>query len=518
MTTRTPHFPRTLRLRYAMLACLAMLTLGGDDRVVVQASRLAGISHGAVTGVQVQNLDALRSATIHADFVPFSARGGTPPMQVTRPGVPAGSAVNVFAPLIPEIPDGLYAVHAQSDRRIAAIARTDWSYSGAAALYSSVTPGTDVFLPLALIAYYGQTSLVAVQNTDFAHAATIHVALMANGQGKPAAERDYTIQAGSGVALDLAAEFVGVPANTPGGFLGSLRVTSALPVGMMSFVDIATSQKAVYAFEGGPASAGGKRLYAPLVRNRQQGPYGRVYSTGIAVANPGATAVSVTVTYIGSYKACAGKTYRDGPLSVPPFSSTVFYQPASTSLPADCVATAVIEADGDVFAIVNDALNLTEQAAAYNAMPDAQGATLTYLPLVRRQHTAMKLTTGVQAMNIGAAPANVEMRFFDDNGTEVRTCGPACRTTVAPLAAATFYPSSSHNGMPGGSYGSALITSDQPVVVIVNDVSEVGAMDMATYNGIKGDGPASPDDPTVSFDAFVTFVARGWVKPATSND
>jgi hypothetical protein len=37
------------------------------------------------------------------------------------------------------------------------------------------------------------------------------------------------------------------------------------------------------------------------------------------------------------------------------------------------------------------------------------------------------------------------------------------------------------------SVGSALVTSDQPIVVIVNDVSMKGRSDSATYNGIKAD-------------------------------
>lgn len=515
MTIRQPFATWMIRGLAAVAALGIPLAAGRDGRAAVQAGRLAGIAGAANTGVQVQNLDPTRSATVLRDVAQY----GSPikGIHVSRPQIRPASADNMYMPAVAELTDGVYAMILGADRPIAAIARTDWTTSGGAATYSGVTPGMDVFLPLALIRFYGQTSLVAVQNTDFDHAATIHVALIANGQAAPAAERDYTIEPGSGVALDLAAEFAGVPANTPGGFLGSLRVTSPVPVGMMSFVDIATGRKAVYAFEGGPASAGGRTLYAPLVRSRQVVSGANEFSTGIAIANPGATAVSATVTYRGSYKACAGQTYRDGPVTIPPFSSTVFYQPASKSLPSDCVATAVIEADGDVFAIVNDSLNLTEQAAAYNAVPASQGATIVHLPLVRRKHTAMALSTGIQVMNVGTAVANVKIRFFDNTGVELISCGTACDVSVQPLAAASFFPSRALNAMPIGSYGSAVVTSDQPVVVIVNDASETGAIDMATYNGIKGDGgvPSEPSTPNL---VFVTFAARNWVKPGTSGD
>jgi len=41
--------------------------------------------------------------------------------------------------------------------------------------------------------------------------------------------------------------------------------------------------------------------------------------------------------------------------------------------------------------------------------------------------------------------------------------------------------------MPTNVYGSASITSDQPVVVIVNDASGNGKVDAAIYSGIKAD-------------------------------
>jgi hypothetical protein len=151
------------------------------------------------------------------------------------------------------------------------------------------------------------------------------------------------------------------------------------------------------------------------------------------------------------------------------------------------VGSAVLEADGNILAIVNDSKNFTELSAAYNAVPAAQGATKVALPLARRSHTPMRFTTGIQVMNIGTGPANVEVMFADDKGVGLNSCGAACKAVVQPLNGKTFYPSNDLNAMPVGSYGSAVVTSDQPIVVIVNDVSETSAADAATYNGIKAD-------------------------------
>ncbi|MBK6769423.1 MAG: hypothetical protein IPG72_10560 [Ardenticatenales bacterium] len=104
------------------------------------ASRLAGIQGAGATGIQVQNLDATQSATVLADFYKQSTSAVTA-IQVSRPNVPAGGAVNMYLPTVTELTNGAYAAIISADRQIAAIARTDWTTSGAAAIYSNVQPG-----------------------------------------------------------------------------------------------------------------------------------------------------------------------------------------------------------------------------------------------------------------------------------------------------------------------------------------------------------------------------------------
>jgi hypothetical protein len=57
--------------------------------------------------------------------------------------------------------------------------------------------------------------------------------------------------------------------------------------------------------------------------------------------------------------------------------------------------------------------------------------------------------------------------------------------SIAPNGSHTFYQPS--GPFPVGAYGSATVTSNQPIVVIVNDASQTGAYDAAMYNGIKAD-------------------------------
>lgn len=483
---------KKLMVLTTLTAVVAVLTAGligvfDSTPQSVYASRLAGISGAGATGIQIQNLDATQSATIVSEFYKQGASGA--PVTITSPNVPAGGAANIFLPQAQELQNGAYAAIISADRQIAAIARTDWFSSGGAAIYSNVQPGLEVVVPLAVIDYVGTTSLVSVQNTDTSQQATVTVELFSTSSPTAVLTQNYDIQPGTSITLDLGKnpEFVGVTPNTELGFLGSMKVSSQVPVGVQSFVDIESSDKAVYAFEGVPPEQGSDTLYAPLVRKQFFG-----YDTGISVVNPGTGDVDVSVRYIGSIGDCAGQEYTHGPVTIAGGSSSVFYQGpgGGSGLPDNCVGSAVINASGDVLAIVNDSLNFTEQSAAYNAVSADVGATKVALPLARRQHVdAWKVTTGIQVMNIGDANANVTITFSDDQGNELTGCGGACTATVGSLSAHTFYPGAAGlNVMPSGTYGSAVISADQDVVVIVNDASETGAIDAATYNGIKADG------------------------------
>ena len=456
----------------------------------VHASSLAGISGAGATGIQIQNLDATQSATIVSDFYKQGTTGA--PVSITSPNVPAGGAANIFLPQAQQLTNGAYAAIVSADRQIAAIARTDWFSSGGAAIYSNVQPGLEVSVPLAVIDYVGTTSLVSIQNTDTSQQATVTVELFSTSSPTAVLTQNYDIEPGTSITLDLGKNpgFVGVTPNTELGFLGSMKVSSQVPVGVQSFVDIESSDKAVYAFEGVPPEQGAMTLYAPLIRKQFFG-----YDTGISVVNPGSDDVDVSVEYIGGdaggLSSCAGQTFTHGPVTIAGGSSSVFYQgPGGNSgLPDGCVGSAVISASGNVLAIVNDSLNFTEQSAAYNAVGPDLGATKVALPLARRQHVdAWKVTTGIQVMNVGDATANVTITFSDDQGNELTGCGGPCTASVGSNGSHTFYPGA--NGltvMPAGTFGSAVVTSDQNVVVIVNDASETGAIDAATYNGIKAD-------------------------------
>lgn len=482
----------------AVVAALAAGVAGVFDTgsQTVHASRLAGISQAGSTGIQVQNLDPSQSANILAEFYKHNSTGSPVPIQ--RPNVPAGAAANIWLPGEATLQPGAYAAIISADRQIAAIARTDWNASGGAAIYSNVLPSTEVALPLAVIDYVKQTSVVSIQNTDTTQTAQVTVELYAAGSPAAVLTESYSINPGTAVTIDLGRTpaYLAVPKNTTNGFLGSMLVKSAVPVGVQSFVDITNSDKAVYAFEGVPSENASDTLYAPLIRRRQFAA-GNYYDTGISVVNPNSTPVQATVTYYGGSGSCAGNQYTHGPIDIAGGSSHVFYQGPDSALadknglPDNCVGSAVISSTGgNVLAIVNDSMNFSVQSAAYNALGTDGAATKVALPLARNKFdNNLQVTTGIQIMNVGDAVANVDVAFADSNGAPLNTCGAACSTTIQPKAAYTIIPGLGNNAMAANTYGSAVVssTNGQPLVVIVNDFSFTGKLDAATYNGIKAD-------------------------------
>ncbi len=474
----------------SMAAVAAVLVAGlasNGSTPAVYASRLAGIQGAGGSGIQIQNLDASQEAQIVADF--YNQKGNAA-VTINRPNVAAGSAANIYLPGEQTLTNGAYAAIISADRQIAAIARTDWSTSGGAAIYSNVIPGNEVSVPLAAKGYSGQTTLASIQNTDTGQQATVTVEFYKAGSTTPLVSTQKNIGPGTSVTVDLGkdAAFTSVPAGT----LGALLVKSAsIPVGVQAFMDIENFAKAVYAYEGVPAEQAAPTLYAPLIRNDFYG------TTGISVVNPGDTAVQVQVTYIASplTPACSGQSVHGGKsFTIDAKSSAVFYQGNIAALPTGdsglatkCLGAAKIEATGgNILAIVNDAeLAKAGTSAAYNAFPAAAGAKKVALPLFRNKHTNLDLSTGIQAMNIGDAPANATIEFKNSSG-QLISIAAGTTQTIAPLASYTWFPPSIA-GMPMNTYGSASISSDQPLVVIVNDASGNGKVDAAIYSGIKAD-------------------------------
>lgn len=450
----------------ALLVSLVQLTASTGGVPKVFASKMAGIVGAGSTGVQVQNLDSVSATDVTMDLYPQS---GAAPVQLVK-NAPAGGSATFYLPSEGSVADGAYAAIVSAVKPIAAIARTEWPSVGGAATYGNVPPAMNVLVPLATKAYYGWTSQFSVQNTDTGGSANITVKLYQSGSSSPAVQFPDTVLPGTSKTYDLGSstQFSGVAS----GFLGSIVVTGDKNLAVQSFVDKVGGSKAVYAFSGLDAAAAASTLYAPLVRRAFAGA-----TTGISIVNPNPSAVTVNISYYFNPASGDLNNYNQS-INIAANSSAVAYQ-GSGPMPANWLGSAVLQATGPIVAMVNDETSTT--SAAYNAPSAADAGKTISVPLVRNKQTSAQLTTGVQVMNVGGSTASVSIMYKSSGGTPY---GPEV-ANVAPNGSVTFYQPA--GPFPVGAYGSATVTSNENVVVIVNDISLTGAYDAAIYNGIKAD-------------------------------
>lgn len=438
------------------------------------------VPNPAASGLQIQNLDGGHPATVTVDFY---REFGWSSFTAGLPPVPPLFAANLYLPSHGGLGDGWFAARAAANRSIAAVARTEWLGTGGAVMFANSLESTHLAVPLVMRRYAGQTSVIRIQNTDTARNAHVLAKLYAFGEFTTRLTRSYNLRPGGFVTLDLGddASFgvVGEP------FVGWLLVESATPVAATARVGYDNGSPAVFAFEGLPLEHASPRLAVPLFRHDFYG------TTGISVVSL-TSDNEVEVTYRGTLGSCAGREFSQGPVRLGRYAGAVFYQgnvdlpmTGTSPLPPGCGGSATVEAtNGPLLAVVNDATGnpaRPSSAAAYNAVGVGAGRRIA-LPLWRMHHTRHRLTTGVQAMNVGTAAARATLKVYWSDGSTAN-CGAACQATVPPGYAFTWYPATLP-AMREGDFGSAFLDSDQPLAVIVNDASAAGTMDAAIYGGI----------------------------------
>jgi hypothetical protein len=460
-----------------------------------------GTPAGCKTGIGAVNTDLDASSAITVTLFP---QDGSEPFVYRLPLTPAGGAEQYYLPTISGPPSGkIYAAVIESDHPVGAMIRTDCDHTGRAASYSAPVPATEVTVPLAMKNFNSQCSYVSVQNTDTTAAASFGIDLYAVGSSTPIVSRRFEVSRGTSRTLNLcdSSAFDLLPDR----YIGSARVTSVdgrTRFAVQAYVDIVLSRQAMYSFEGVPSERAASELYAPLFRSRQplnrHDPATKYMDTGIAVANANDTPVDITVTYYGAQGSaeCVGKEFTQR-ATIAATSSAVFYQGPGAQpvtgrhpLPANCVGSAKINAvGGKILAIVNDSLNFIDQSAAYNAFSASDASTRLVLPLFRTGHSAWNLWTGISVMNVGTGAASTVLVATNQDGTVTSGLPGMSIAGVEPMHTAIYWPdmvqrSGGGWARPAWAYGSATITSEQPVVAIVNDASLSQKADAATYGGI----------------------------------
>lgn len=465
--------------------------------------RRAGAMDGpALTGIQVQNIDGQRTAQPALDFgeqrLPYEAPGrplavGTVAMQPIRPF----GSLNAYVPSL-DLPDAMFRVTISTppdSGDLGAILRTDWD-SGGAVVVSNLHFTARTVVPIAHRAYGGHTTVLALSNAEDAPV-DVTLRFYRTGSSAEAAAKTFTMQPAEALTFDLADDD---PAfrRLGDGFRGTAVIDAAGGrVGAQVYDYVTSSALAIGGFEGIPAEQGSSRLFVPLFRSRQHGPGGIRLDTAIAVANAGAAPATVTVTYRPTSNASASEACRaagpivHGPVAIPPGTNAIFDQGpgGGHGLPDHCFGSAVVETadpDGAVVATVLDVQNGGETLSMINAAPAEFAARSVALPLFRSRHLRAAYTTGIQVMNTSDRPARVYIAFartHDNESFPIPDCGSACEAVIAPFEAHTWWPPAVA-AIPNGSYGAAVVSSLEPIVVLVNDYPLQGASDMATYAGI----------------------------------
>lgn len=444
-----------------------------------------GIQGAGGTRLVVVNRDRANEAVVVADFYKQSA-GAAASISVLRPAVPPWGTTDFAYPT--ELSNGAYAVIVSSDRLIRPLSVTRWPTSGGYIAEDAPEPGQVVLVPLALLKYKGHSSLVSIQNTDTGQVAVVSVDLLAAGDGTPVATKSYIVQPGSSVTIDLSKDpaFVGVQANTPDGFLGSMRVTCPIDVAVHAIHDVETSQRAVYDFDGVPIGDAASKLHVLLVAEGPARDPDVAERGWIAVQNAGDAPASVQVAYRGVGGSCDGQSFVHGPRTLAPLTMTLFDTAAddvpAATLPAGCLASASITSDGGPLAaaVVHlvgvGSANGVARTAATLAMPSAAAAGDW---LLWRWHRPWAPDGGISEAivhNPGATDATVDLTPRDDAGVPVTDCGAPCHAVIPPGGTHRFV-AADQNALAMQFSGSAVVHADAPVLVWLRQ----------SYNGGGGD-------------------------------
>jgi hypothetical protein len=219
------------------------------------------------------------------------------------------------------------------------------------------------------------------------------------------------------------------------------------------------------------------------------------YTTGIGISNTGTQSTTVTVTYHNADGTAVSPTRSQ---ALAPNAFWALYQgEASTPLPSGFTGTATITTNpaSRLAVTVNEVNGISGQFLTYTA--SNQGATKLYAPAIFNNAYG-GYNTGMAIENVSNTTAHVRIAY-----SGVAT--PDTFTINAGGSVGNYNGGGSSNPtLPDGFHGSATITSDQPIVEIVNEVKD-GVNYGTSYNTFAG-GAAVAHLPLVenAFNGFST--------------
>lgn len=450
------------------LLCLVALSLAITSLAMPASAQWAGTW---VSSVQIVNLG---NATANV-VVEYYRENGTRVDEATRNyTITVGSAINIYQPNVPNLPEGFKgSAIVSADQPIAAIGSEQTTYADGSignsqyAGFGADAVGTRFYLPNVNKKFGGSqwSSRITIQNTT-ANPITATVTFY-NSDGTTR-DTDVVNLPGNGSTTLTQVNDAELPDN----WLGAAIVEATGNIAVI--VDVMSADGRLETYNG--FTSGAKTMYLPTLLIE----FGaNKWNSSFQVFNVGTETAVVTMTYYTSGNPAPAKVVT---ATLPPYQSINRYQPTVDSdLGKPWLGSVVIESTQPIVAVGSQSSGAPGKrlASIYNGV--AEGATRAFLPTVLRFFGGSNFVTSFQIMNVGSGPASVTVEYFaPGNPTPVKTV----HYEIARYTSINRY-QGEDDFLGSGWQGSVRVTSDQPVVVLgsQNGLNRTGDA-AGQYNGI----------------------------------
>ena len=422
--------------KLVLLVLVLGVVLGGASTVFADVPAPGGPFN---TAFRVQNLGG---ADANCEFSFYNSSGVAQYNSGALSPVPTGDSLYVFVPDT-AVADGMYSAVVSCDQDVAAVVNIGDADSGAS--YSGVggdEVASTLFAPAVYDNYYNFYSDIVVQNAT-SGPVNITLEIYQPGVASPVYQNIKTnVPANASVTW----EQEGLTEMATNQFYSAKIIGTGAVAAIVNIYGKGSSDGTLFSYNA--FSSGATTVYAPIIMNNYYG-----YTTAMVVQNMGASTANVTITYSD-----AG-TGSDWSGTIAAGSAESFYAP-SYGIPTGQLLAAKVVSDQDVAVIVNEQ-NGYNRAGTYNGF--AAGSAGASAPIVMNSY--YNWNSSVTCQNIGASAATMTISY-KGTGAPSGSFAPQGGNPVAAGAGGLFYQPSHVTTLTWS--GSASISSDQPIVCVVN--------------------------------------------------
>ena len=407
------------------------------------ANRATTALGNTTTFITFQNLNGSASANVSVKYFGIT-NGNDLSLSDTMIIAPKGQKA-----ILPAIGVGSSAGGVVSSDQPLNVVVSEALNAGGSAYNVAGSTASTLYSPLALNGQYGFTTSIVVFNADSVSNATGNV-LFFDEQGHQiaGATKPFSLAPHSSTTLNQAAAGSGLAANHA---YWAKIVADNSSAALSAQVTEFGPNNFVATFNAIVPAQVQKTLYAPATFNGQFN-----FVTGIAIANPNPTAANLTIKYYD----VGGSLLLAQPQTIAANGVTGVFQPNVSGL-SNQVSSATVSSDQPLIMTVNEHGPGTI-SGTYIGL--ASGSTALALPVVANGFAGF--VTGATVLNTSSTnSATLSMTYLDGNGHPI---GNVQTKTLAPNASFQVFQGGSDQALPTGFFGTALITSDQPLLVTTN--------------------------------------------------